>query len=493
MTLLFMDGFDGYATNADFVLGRWHDNTNMVISPTTRFGVGQSAQGNTGSSRLRRDFGVSLTTVIVGMAYRFSSPTASAGYSIGFLDSAGAAQLTFIQNTGTGLLEARRGTNAGPLIGTSSSWIVSNVWHFLEFKVTFNDTTGSILIRLDGVPILDLSNIDTVATGLANARAFYVNGATSQQMFVDDFYICDTTGARNNDFLGDVRIETLRPSGDTTQKDFLCNAAGSLLMIGSSNAVNQPTVNYLHFRRFTIADNEGVLQSMALTPLITNPTLRLRAALYTDTDASDLCLRLDQSSEVVGITAGIPIVFTFSGGVTLRRGIIYLAALQVDASTSNGFSYLNNGGLVLSGQPYANGFPPGPLTVFSTGHGFAWTISYIKSNYGSVTDVTQDGDASYVSSATPGAKDRYVLEDIAQPPDSIKAVQLVGMWRKGDAGARSAQLVVQSSATEVLGAATPLPSNYVYQTHLMEVDPATGAEWTTPGVNALEAGVRVAS
>jgi hypothetical protein len=37
---------------------------------------------------------------------------------------------------------------------------------------------------------------------------------------LDDVYLCDTSGSRNNDFLGDVRVVTFRPDADTAQGDF---------------------------------------------------------------------------------------------------------------------------------------------------------------------------------------------------------------------------------------------------------------------------------
>jgi len=38
--------------------------------------------------------------------------------------------------------------------------------------------------------------------------------------YIDDFYICDQTGSTNNDFLGDVRVDTLLPNGEGTHLDF---------------------------------------------------------------------------------------------------------------------------------------------------------------------------------------------------------------------------------------------------------------------------------
>jgi hypothetical protein len=47
-----------------------------------------------------------------------------------------------------------------------------------------------------------------------------VSSGNRHTLRFDDVYFCYTSGSRNNDFLGDVRVVTLRPNADMTQADF---------------------------------------------------------------------------------------------------------------------------------------------------------------------------------------------------------------------------------------------------------------------------------
>jgi hypothetical protein len=37
---------------------------------------------------------------------------------------------------------------------------------------------------------------------------------------IDDLYVCDSTGSTNNTFLGDVRVDTVRPIGAGNYSEF---------------------------------------------------------------------------------------------------------------------------------------------------------------------------------------------------------------------------------------------------------------------------------
>jgi hypothetical protein len=52
----------------------------------------------------------------------------------------------------------------------------------------------------------------------------HISSGNRHTLRLDDVYLCDTGGSRNNDFLGDVRVVTLRPNADTGQADFTPSA-----------------------------------------------------------------------------------------------------------------------------------------------------------------------------------------------------------------------------------------------------------------------------
>jgi hypothetical protein len=90
----------------------------------------------------------------------------------------------------------------------------------VEIKVTIDSSAGAVVVRLGGVDEINVSGVDTQTTGNAytNLVSFFNNlpAAVSDQA-LDDVYACDTTGlAPYNDFLGEIRIETLYPTSNVS-------------------------------------------------------------------------------------------------------------------------------------------------------------------------------------------------------------------------------------------------------------------------------------
>lgn len=153
-------------------------------------------------------------TVVVGLALK-----AAGNYPVFTLqsDGGGTDQLTLATTAG-GYLEVRRGTFTGALLATSATPIILNSWHYIEMKATIADSGGMVEVRIDGVSRLSFSG-DTRNGGTStNTDVLYFPGygtsATGSIRVIDDIYICDGSGAVNNDFLGDIKIETLYPNAN---------------------------------------------------------------------------------------------------------------------------------------------------------------------------------------------------------------------------------------------------------------------------------------
>ena len=102
-------------------------------------------------------------------------------------------------------------SNGATLVATSATvpFNVPNVWRYIECK--YNMTTGACTVRSDGVVILTGTVATTASVTILNIGT---NGSSSSNLLIDDMYILDATGAVNNDFLGDVKVQTLLPSAD---------------------------------------------------------------------------------------------------------------------------------------------------------------------------------------------------------------------------------------------------------------------------------------
>jgi hypothetical protein len=140
-------------------------------------------------------------------------------------------QWTITVDTSGHIVAKRAGPN-GTTLGTSTNAMSVSQWYYIEAKVKTDNTTGTVDVKVNGVTWLTLSSQDTQVT--ANA---YVNlvgfgadpvSATGMQQDIMDMVVLDTAGsAPTNDFLGDVRVEGILPSGNGNTSQLVGQDANS--------------------------------------------------------------------------------------------------------------------------------------------------------------------------------------------------------------------------------------------------------------------------
>lgn len=228
MALLFADSFDHYAT-AD-ITKKWTTSTTGTNCTTTigAFGrngtnglrLARTGSGTAGNLRTSRTFSATQT-LICGFSYVTSAmPPLGEDRAISELRDGGTTQVDLrLLNNGT-----LRVTRNGTTLGTSTSSLSTGVTYYIEWKIKVDNTTGTVDVKVNETSFLALTNKDTQNTSNATVDNFAVCATHSSNSDVhnddfDDAYACDTTGSVNNNFLGDVRIECIFPSGagNTTQ------------------------------------------------------------------------------------------------------------------------------------------------------------------------------------------------------------------------------------------------------------------------------------
>lgn len=219
--LLFMDGFDHYAT-ADIPKKWGAANTFAAIDSAAGRRGGGALDSPYNGGGIKKTFAAGASWVI-GFAFKTSSLPASSLY-LAFLRDAGSNQCELRLNS-DGTLQVTR--NVATLTGgTSSNALSTNTWYYIEFKVTIADSisAGSCKVRVNGVDWLTVATgQDTKATSNASANEVFIGSwaaGSGPAMYFDDLYICDQSGSTNNDFLGDVRIDTLFPTSDGNYSQF---------------------------------------------------------------------------------------------------------------------------------------------------------------------------------------------------------------------------------------------------------------------------------
>lgn len=219
MTFRFCDGCDSYAATAD-INAKFSAVSGASFSSTGgRFGGGAIA-----STPLPRSLTISRSvSVASGSKLRVAfSIKIGTGWSLGGINS-GFPLISINGGHAMGITTAGQlaltalGSSTASL--TSSTIVVDNAYHWVEFEYYLNGASGTTQLYIDGV----LQGSATVNLGAAAAitavlfSGGYNSGGTQ---YLDDIIIWDDQGTSFNNFpLGPRRISTLVPNadGDLTQ------------------------------------------------------------------------------------------------------------------------------------------------------------------------------------------------------------------------------------------------------------------------------------
>jgi len=202
MALLFMDGFDHYASGDG--TEKWVAAGGGIQTTYKRTGAGASSTG-----AYQISLPASGSTAIFGMGLYIISGAMEIRFCYGAVNSGQCS----IKVTSLGAIEAYRGNNGDTLLGTTAAGVVRfSAWGYLEAKFVLSQTVGTVTVKYNGATVLSLSGLDTCALAGVAWDTFYTY--TSSQGYMDDLYVCDGSGSQNNDLLGECRVVTLLPQTD---------------------------------------------------------------------------------------------------------------------------------------------------------------------------------------------------------------------------------------------------------------------------------------
>lgn len=311
MALLFCDGFDdGPITN------KWTGTSISIVAGRN----GNGGQIGGGNNSMLRPFTASAT-VIIGFACRITGEHPLVAVRS---DGVGADQLTITVSPG-GSLVLRRGDRNGTILATSTTPIVMNSWHYIEMKATIADAGGECIVRIDGVDRINFTG-DTRNGGtsaLVDGVLFPGSSFTGTVRTIDDLYVCDATGTVNNDFLGDIKIETLYPSGNGTSSQLTGsdgNSTDNYLLV--DEAGTPATADYV------ASGVTGQRDTYAFSNLATNsgPVKGIQINSYANkTDAGS------RSIKALALSGG-----STATGVMTPLQTTYNAHLQIQETDPNG-------------------------------------------------------------------------------------------------------------------------------------------------------------
>ena len=227
MALLWIDGFENYGTSTgaapsptNIMGGRYEitDEDDLDIE-TGRNSTGYSLEFATGTPVIKTPVLTANDTLIVGVAFNIRTTNVVDLLSL-YDGTTEGVNIRFSSNTFT----IRRGVT---VLGTGAFNIGIYKWYWLELKVKCNTTTGTYELRIGETNIASDTGVNTKA-GSNDFHDKVLFGNSSGDFYrIDDLYICDASGSDNNDFLGNVKVTSLRPDGAGNTTEFTPSAGAN--------------------------------------------------------------------------------------------------------------------------------------------------------------------------------------------------------------------------------------------------------------------------
>jgi len=236
MTLLKFDGFEGYTSPSNAVGkgGLIGSTSYSVWSYQTGRNGGKSLRfksNNLFAGRLYLNFDSipNTRTAILGFAIRYSGAFQTQSDSNAVLSFGESVSNRFLIT-----MDTSGNINFGPW----TNWHRYNTvkleagrWYYMEIKYKIHSSTGVAQFRLDEELLMDFTG-DTWYTGGTSIGWCEMRFADNYQVGsdwaeLDDMYLADTEGTENNDFLGDVRIDTIHPNGAGNYTDLTPSAGAN--------------------------------------------------------------------------------------------------------------------------------------------------------------------------------------------------------------------------------------------------------------------------
>jgi len=211
MTLLFADGFDHYVTAEGSL--KYPTFTSATIgSGDGRYNGGNAL--NCSSSFSGPIFYLedqAFSELIIGFAFRPTSNTAQTIFRFyNSHDSTFKMSLYYdVIDRRLELSENSPGNSLFQYIVTPYGSVQLNQWYYVELKTKFGFYDGSATLVLNGETMGTVENVETV--GGVN-QSFEANGFRLTGLCeFDDLYFSSTEGTVNDDFLGDIVVDTKFP------------------------------------------------------------------------------------------------------------------------------------------------------------------------------------------------------------------------------------------------------------------------------------------
>lgn len=251
MSLIYIDGFENVSDHFRKFTdsGATADRTAVTSRPNSGNALRMTGSSTSGNNNFAKALGSKAhATIITGFSFKVASGVAGFPGSTAdpFLRFAGDLNTTnhiliVFSGTSSGVMQVYRSPST--LLGSSTFTFVSGITYYIEVKAVLNDSTGAVTVKVNGDSIITLSSVDTKNAGTLttiDTVAVGCRNSASATSDYDDFYIANGDGSGITDFMGDITVETLRPSGDGNYSQFTGSDGNS---VNNSLLVDEATLD----------------------------------------------------------------------------------------------------------------------------------------------------------------------------------------------------------------------------------------------------------
>lgn len=171
------------------------------------------------------------------------------------------------------LWRVRPGYPGATLLATSNPGsYLTDTWNYIEIGgLLANTTAGHFKVRVNTVDVISVVSTQTSPTASA-ANSFMIGyardnptGVGGQGALFDDCYVCDSTTAANNTFLGNIRARALIPAGPGSSTDWTPFGAATNWQAALNQSVDDTKYDYTG----TVND----LDLYVVTPILATPQI----------------------------------------------------------------------------------------------------------------------------------------------------------------------------------------------------------------------------
>lgn len=230
MAIVLAESFDNYGgAIARMIEGSWQRNSEAVLQTTDGARTGTyylNSNGAGGVSDLKRLLdGNVMTSGGVAYAARFQNLPSNSNRSGFTLQSGDGTGILSVMLRNDGFLQVTGGPMSDPVLDTASFPILIGAWNHIETKFVISSSVGSIEVRLNGVSVLSVNDLNLGSVGVT--QIFFDSGGATVDQHIDDLVIYDLNGGVANDFIGPARVHTVYPASDSTPAEWTPTGSGT--------------------------------------------------------------------------------------------------------------------------------------------------------------------------------------------------------------------------------------------------------------------------